>query len=161
MARLTRTALTEATATLDELGRLQREVDLALRSSKHAQDTQRQGQRQEKEGRRQRSALVPSLQRRGHGARAAGTVPRSSASQSFEVCTAVSFFPRVFPEPDSHLTVRRWLSGWCPTGALSRFSLELRIMASTGVNNNTGIPLSTPRIDLDRAPDVQLPRFPP
>ena len=75
------------------------------------------------------------LQRRGHGARPVGTV-RSSASQSFEACTAASYF-EFFPEPDSRFAVRHRLSGWCPTGASNSFSLVSRIIVSTGVNNNS------------------------
>ena len=38
------------------------------------------------------TALAPSLQRRRHGAHAAGTISRSGASQSIDACTASYFF---------------------------------------------------------------------
>ena len=75
------------------------------------------------------SALAPLLQR--HGAHAADTFSRSSASQSSEACTAVRF------------AVRRRLSGWCLAGDLWCF-LHSRhgFIPSTGVHKQTNVKAS-------------------
>ena len=74
------------------------------------------------DGTDQTSALAPSLQRRRHGAHAAGTFPAPAPRRPSRLAQqAVSCFFEFFPERNSRFAVRRRFSSWCPTATLRCF----------------------------------------